>query len=229
MDRRVFGDVDEMLDAAALTTIVGSNVSEVERVRIETEGFSDNVIERVTCTEPSGDKIQLVVKHFERRDWVAALTSDSRVREISLLEAGLYRDLPHECQAPMLAATRGESGDSLLMWDVSSSLFPPGDDPIAEDQLVTCVRGVAALHARYWGGGQLPSAPVDFCSTQAWLGLLTPEQVSALYEEGKRVRSLIEQRTFPFDRDWPKWEPDPDWPMPELPSDWSVVRPDVDA
>jgi hypothetical protein len=175
MDRRVFGDIDEMLDPTALASIVGSSVTGVERTPIETEGFSDNVIERVTCTDPGGAETQLVLKHFERGDWIAALTSDTRIREISLLENGLYRDLPHECQAPMLAATRSESGDSMLMWDVSSSLFPPGDDLIREDQLVTCIRAVSALHASYWGGGPPPNASVDFCTTQAWLGLLTPD------------------------------------------------------
>lgn len=128
MTRRVFSDVDEMLDPNVLTAIIGSDVSGIAREPIVTEGFSDNLFERVTCRNVGGDDVQLVLKRFDQSDWIAALTSDTRFREISLLEEGWYGRLPPECQAPMLAATRGASGSSILMRDVSNALFPPGDD-----------------------------------------------------------------------------------------------------
>ena len=51
------------------------------------------------------------------------------------------------------------------------------------------------------------------------VGRFTTEDAEAVREEGHRAVTTLEARTWPFDRDWSGWRPDPGWPKPELPAD----------
>ena len=55
------------------------------------------------------------------------------------------------------------------------------------------------------------------------IGLLTPEQASAIRGEGERVIRTIEARAAPFDAGWEEWQPDPAWPAPRLPDGWDTI------
>ena len=51
------------------------------------------------------------------------------------------------------------------------------------------------------------------------VGRFTPEQAAAVQAEGRRAVATLEARSWPFDRDWRDWRPDPAWPRPGLPDD----------
>lgn len=76
------------------------------------------------------------------------------------------------------------------------------------------------------GPGQWEWKDEDELDEAIELGMLTPEQVGSLYQEGQRVRAMIAGNVFPFDRDWTSWLPDPKWSMPALPETWARVRTD---
>jgi len=51
-----------------------------------------------------------------------------------------------------------------------------------------------------------------------------PEEVPAIWTEGKRVIALAEAGAYPFDGTWIDFAPDPDWTPTTLPSDWDMPR-----
>jgi hypothetical protein len=48
------------------------------------------------------------------------------------------------------------------------------------------------------------------------LGIHTPEEAEAAYDEARRVLD-----EWPFPTGWEDWRPGPAWPVPRLPEDWS--------
>ena len=170
----IFQSTEEMLDIDNLGVLLRQEILEVTRSPMQTEGFSDNPMERITCALDAGPDVQLVLKHFDPNDWLTKLSDDTGLREISLLEKGLYAELPEPCSVPAIAATRGEHGASLLMWDISEFLFPEGDSLITEAALDACVGAMVSLHSSYWGGTALTEGRSDLCSVQDWIFLLSP-------------------------------------------------------
>jgi len=56
------------------------------------------------------------------------------------------------------------------------------------------------------------------------LGIFTAEQVSELYQIGKRAVQAMQTKKPPFDRDWENWEPDPAWRVPlDFPKGWEQI------
>jgi Protein of unknown function (DUF402) len=51
-----------------------------------------------------------------------------------------------------------------------------------------------------------------------------PEEVPAIWAEGKRVIALAEAGVYPFDGTWVDFAPDPAWTPTTLPSDWDMPR-----
>jgi len=53
-------------------------------------------------------------------------------------------------------------------------------------------------------------------------GRHTADEALAFRREGERALKILRRRSFPFDRDWPSWKPDPDWRAPILPAGWDA-------
>jgi hypothetical protein len=170
----IFESTEEMLDSDTLGALLHQEIREISRSPMQTEGFSNNPMERITCALDNGPDLQLVLKHFDPNDWLTRLSNDTGLREITLLETGGYAELPAPCSVPAIAATRGEDGASLLMLDVSEFLFPEGDSPITETALDTCIGAMASLHASYWGSRTLSEDRSNLCSIQDWIFVLSP-------------------------------------------------------
>jgi hypothetical protein len=170
-----FSSIDEMLDADTLGLLVGHEIQDVTRTSIQTEGFSENPMERVTCTRKRGTDLHFILKQFDPDNWLTKLAADKGLREISLLEKGWYAALPEPCSVPAVAATRHADGGSLLMWDISESLFPEGDSLITHDALEACIDAIASLHAHNWGRAPVADDLADLCSIQDWICLLSPD------------------------------------------------------
>ncbi len=51
------------------------------------------------------------------------------------------------------------------------------------------------------------------------VGRFTPEEAEAVRAEGQRALAAFEARSWPFDRDWTMWRPDPVWRKARLPAD----------
>jgi hypothetical protein len=55
------------------------------------------------------------------------------------------------------------------------------------------------------------------------LGVISPEEATAVRAEAERVIRLIEAWEAPFCDGWEQWRPEPAWAIPELRSAWDVV------
>jgi len=51
-------------------------------------------------------------------------------------------------------------------------------------------------------------------------GLVAPEILDRMREEGERAILDIQARAWPFDAGYETWRPDPAWPIPQLPAGW---------
>lgn len=51
-----------------------------------------------------------------------------------------------------------------------------------------------------------------------------PDEVPAIWSEGKRMIALAEAGAYPFDGTWVDFVPDPDWTPTTLPPDWDMPR-----
>ncbi len=170
-----FPSIYALLSPPALGEVLGRPVADVARTPLETEGFSDNRMERVWVVTTNGEELALFLKVFDPTDWIATLTGDHRIREIALFEHGWYDRLPAGCTAPMLAASRHGDGGALLMRDVSAHLFEEGDAAITDVEADACLASLASLHAAHWERADLLERGVPLCSLEGWLGLLTPD------------------------------------------------------
>ncbi len=55
------------------------------------------------------------------------------------------------------------------------------------------------------------------------IGLFSPEQASAIAQEGQRALEDIRRRAVPFDGSWNDWRSPSDWTIPNLPDGWDRV------
>ncbi len=55
------------------------------------------------------------------------------------------------------------------------------------------------------------------------IGLFSPEQASAIVQEGQEVAEDIRRGAVPFDGSWNDWKPPSDWTTPSLPDGWDQV------
>ncbi len=64
----------------------------------------------------------------------------------------------------------------------------------------------------------------DEVSEAQRLGIFSIEQVSELYELGKRAIQALLANKSPFDGNWENWKPNPEWRVPlDLPAGWEQV------
>jgi uncharacterized protein len=55
------------------------------------------------------------------------------------------------------------------------------------------------------------------------LGVIEPEEATAVRAEAERVVASIEAWQAPFCDGWESWRPDPRWDVPALPPGWDIV------
>ncbi len=88
-------------------------------------------------------------------DWIVRGTGDLNCRVLTLIESGLFDQVPgcvdHAtvAAAPYVSA-HGHRGAALMMRDVGHLLVPPGDTVVAPDSQRRYLEHMAALHAQWW-------------------------------------------------------------------------------
>ena len=142
--------VDDLSTPGGLEGIVGA-VRHVDRVPLETAGFSGARHERLTVQLHDGAHVQLVIKRFSLvSSWTAYRTGDVVGREAALLSDAAFGGIWEIFRSPYLAyATEGDDV-GLLMTDLSDVLLPEGGAQLTVVQADRFIESLAALHGRFW-------------------------------------------------------------------------------
>jgi hypothetical protein len=116
---------------------------------VDGAGKSGALLERVIIGERP-----YVLKHLSlAEDWTMRAAGQLGGSTLALWQRGLLAALPDCLNQPIVAVAVEPSGTALLMHDVGQWLVPVSDEPIPLDQQLTFLDHMAAMHARFWDGG----------------------------------------------------------------------------
>jgi hypothetical protein len=111
-------------------------------------------------------------------DWIMRCTGNIDNWEYKAWTAALYHRAPPEIDHAIVAMALDESSAvprlAMLMRDVSASLIPEGDAPIAVDVHDSFIDHMAAFHAAYWGWKD----DVGLASIESRLGFFSDDNVA---------------------------------------------------
>jgi hypothetical protein len=180
----IFSSIDQMLSAAGLATIVGGDVTSIDRAPLEVTHFSGNTLERVVVRVAEAER-RFVLKRFSiERDWIMRLTHDRIVREVALHRRGIYARLPKDCYVPIVAVARDGASWASLMADVSAGL-PADNGPLKFDDLRRYLTHLAAVHARFMDDKVLHDSGLGLSSLRDFVQILAAPTVQTECSEGR--------------------------------------------
>ena len=143
-------------------------------------GYSGAVFAAVNG--PDGPLILKRLRHDA--DWLMRLTRDTSYREAQFAASRLPACLPAGVAAPTLGASFDGAGRAILMRDIGTWLLD-GTDIVPEATVDAVLRGLAELHAAFWGTPPGGAEEVAWCDGVDFLNLLTPRTGVMLMEEGR--------------------------------------------
>ncbi len=165
------------------------------------DGFSGAELARVRLCLPTGTQeaaqcalaTRVVKRITAETGWLAAATSDTRIREAALWRAGLPHWLPHGMEMAIEAVSFEPGSDdspasaTLLMRDERAHLMrqpmrtPPGSLPAS---ILTLLDALARLHARFWQSPLLDDPSLGLASQHDTLLWLSPQVVQERIAQG---------------------------------------------
>lgn len=150
-----FETISALADSEALEPLLGP-ISAIHRLPLGELGFSGSTHERLQLQLRSGDRRSLVLKRVHLgRTWTAYRTGDVRGREAALLGERRLHGIWEVFSCPYLAYAVEDGEIGLLMDDLSESLLPDVDAPLAETEEDRLLTALATMHARYWNADVL--------------------------------------------------------------------------
>jgi hypothetical protein len=176
--------IASLTDAAALSGVLGCEVTEVRVESLSGIGFSSAALTRVEVRDASRESHRLVLKRTRPADdWLAARTGDTRGREAQLLLEPSLAGVWSVFRSPYLACAVDAGEVGLLMTDVGDGLLPDVREPLSAAQEHRLLDALARLHARYWDADL---SEVEWLIRPAhWCDLLAP------VPEGDQVRAPL--------------------------------------
>jgi hypothetical protein len=142
----------------------------VERSRVNDEGRSGAVLERLTFADGS----RVVVKRFDPKvDLVMRLTGDDHGREVRLVRRGLLDRLPPTVRHAALGGWYQEDAGVLVMRDLGDAVLT-WQSVATREQARTALTAVADLHAAY-----LDQPPDGLTPLDLHLSIFEPRRIGA--------------------------------------------------
>lgn len=165
--------VASLTDAAALSGVLGHEVTEVRLESLSGIGFSSAALTRVEVRDGSGETRRLVLKRTRPGDdWIASRTGDTHGREVQLLVEPRLAGVWTVFRSPYIACAIDAAEMGLLMADVGDGLLPDVREPLTTAQETSLLSALARLHAHYWDAGL---SPIEWLVRPAqWCDLLAP-------------------------------------------------------
>jgi hypothetical protein len=164
MQRHTHASLDDLLDPVTLGALTGAPVAVV---RQQPMAAADSLSgSRLLLIETDGELPgRFVLKRSNRAwDWIMRATDDWAGRAILAWTTGLIDRLPSSIITGYVACARDGDGWAILMHDLSDSLFPAGDVPLAETDHLCLLEAMADLHTRFWEQPALASPALGFCA-----------------------------------------------------------------
>ena len=160
-----------------------------ERTPLDAPGKSGAQLERVVI----GGQPYVLKRLDLADDWTMRASGWLRGAPLELWRRGILARLPACFNQPIVAVgADGTTGCAVLMRDVTRWLVPATSDPIPRDQHRRFLGHMAALHARFWNGGdELDVVPAAhrYLELSPWMARVeadigSPHLVPRLVAEG---------------------------------------------
>lgn len=142
--------LEDLSDPVELESVLGP-IHSIDRVPVQTVGFSQARHERLTVHRADGSELRFVLKRFSpASSWTAYRTGDVLGREAALLAEPSLAGVWSVFRNPYVAFAIKEGTVGLLMTDLTELLLPEDASRLTEAEEDALLGSLAALHARFW-------------------------------------------------------------------------------
>ena len=143
--RQLAGSNDELIDPGFLSDLFDVKV-EVQEVARNID-HAGNAGSEFTAVQTDAGNFVLKTMSIES-DWQMYATSDVRCRSLRLWEFGVLDAVHPHLEHHVVAGAESDTGQALLMRDVSGTFEPPLDD--RPELLFRFLDGLTGMHAAFW-------------------------------------------------------------------------------
>jgi len=141
--------INDISSKEFLSSLIGSDVN-VKVEPMKTSGFSGSAHEKIIIYEGNNEMTSFVLKRISpEKDMTVWRTGNIGNRELELIQSNELKSVWEIIESPYVAFAIDGENTALLMYDLSSKLFPDVREPIkleAEDLLL---KKLVHLHAQF--------------------------------------------------------------------------------
>lgn len=116
--------------------------------------------------EGAGGKRYVLKRFSYGSDWVMRATGDRQGRAVQVWRTGLLDRVPDGIMHGYLGCAQDGDGWAILLEDLSQSLVPSGDVPVAPEEQTVLLEAYASLHADFWERAHLAPPNQGFCTLE---------------------------------------------------------------
>ncbi|HET9824661.1 MAG TPA: hypothetical protein VFP87_04975 [Chitinophagaceae bacterium] len=143
--------INELSDVDALRQLFGP-INKIEKRALKTSGFSGSAHEKIVLDLADGTTISLILKIIiPAQDMTIWRSGNIPNREVRLLDCIDMAEVWNIFEPPYIAFALEMEKTAVLMFDVSSYLFPDARTPIDASHEHLILRSLARMHAYFWG------------------------------------------------------------------------------
>lgn len=179
-DRVTYPSVDAMLEPTELAGLLVRSVESVVLSPVTTLNWSTTeAVFQSVHVDGEATPAAVIKRICWSQDWQAIATEDTRGREIAIWETGVLDRLPPAMGHAVRGAARFADGAAVLMDDLTAHLLP-GDTDVTPARVRGVLRGMAAMHARFWEDPPIGELGAAMCQLEQRVALLSPASLRAL-------------------------------------------------
>jgi hypothetical protein len=188
----LYSSVDQMLEPAELSRLLGRDVSTVETEPVA--GLQGSTDADFLAVSVDGEATPgLLVKHVHpTTDWVALFTDDRRRRAVRLWSEGVLARMPSAVEPAVVACAEWADGYGILMPHLGSYVLESHvPQPAWMDGAI--LDAMAAMHAVFWEDPRLADPTLGLCSIDSQVKNISPRRTRQVFgEEPGGTRWVIE-------------------------------------
>lgn len=182
MKRVLFRSIEELTQPDVFSKLVQEQVTTVCLKPFETAGWSTTDSDFLSIDGCHIESPRYIIKRVKpKQDWSMQTTEDWHGRFVANWRHGLLDRLPDEIEHGVIACFDDEDGYGLLMHNLAHALLPDGE--ITEQDHVSILDGMAALHAAFWQDKVLSDSRLNLC----------PPQLLFTFTSAHKIRKIAEK------------------------------------
>lgn len=188
----LYSGIDEMLEPAELSRLLGRHVDSVSTEVIEGLPATTDATFVAVSLDGEPEPSLMVKQAHPAIDWVALCTRDEKRRAVRLWSEGVFERLPSEVETAVIACGEWADGYGILMWHLGAEMLEFGA-PLPAWMDEAFLDAMAALHASYWEDVRLADRALGLCTVEAQVRNVSPLRVREVYgDEPAWPRWIIE-------------------------------------